>query len=361
MINIMLHQNVLFLAEVDQLGFWHSPKGSVSPASTFEWFDLSTVVQGGGFIAGMGTMTFDGGEGPDDYAVFVTTGGWAIVYAGGDPSLATEWQIIGRFPIGRPLGDRCVLETAGDVLVLTVNGFISMQQFMRLGGQQQRSYVFNDNIQPEIVRQAQTYANEFGWQAILVPELTLALFNVPQGSNTYVQYPVNTQIGAWSRFRGWDGCCWLQIDGNLLFGRADGDVHQANVGAVDVGNIPIFGESLTAFSDFGQRGRIKHFQMVRPILETSGDVTLSLGMAIDYDVDTRMPTLPTALPGANAAIWDVSEWNTGIWGGASQTRTDWYSIFELGYAAAIRIRISSTGDLVSWKSNDVSATLGGQL
>jgi hypothetical protein len=43
----------------------------------------------------MGTWTLDAGYGVDDYAVFITNNGEAIVYKGSDPSDPNDWSLIG--------------------------------------------------------------------------------------------------------------------------------------------------------------------------------------------------------------------------------------------------------------------------
>ena len=356
--NIHVAKDLLFLAEKDQLGFWHSDKGTVSPAAELSWFDLGTILPGGGELVAIGSYTLEGGEGPDDYTCFVASTGWVAVYSGNDPAQATDWSIVGRYNLGQALGKRCVLEIAGDVIVLTVNGYISLRQFIQIGGLERQSFAFNDNIQPEVVRQTVDYKTEFGWQPILVPNLTLALFNVPQSSNNFVQHIVNTQTAAWARIKDWNGCCWLSGDDNLVFGTADGRVVEAQVGGTDVGNVPVRGDALTTFSYFGQRGTNKLFQTYRPILETIGTVQIATTMAIDFDPNVSLPAFGT-LPVDNAGLWDQGEWDTAEWGGAPITRNDWYTIGQWGYSGAVRLGVSSTGTRCRWKSTDVNYTPGG--
>ena len=358
--NVKIAKDVLYLAEKGELGFWHSAKGSVSPASTFSWFDLGTILPAGGELVDIATYTLDGGDGPDDFTAFVASTGWVALYRGSDPADATDWSIIGRYNLGQALGKRCTMEIAGDVVVLTVNGYISLAQFIQIGGLSRQSFAFNDLIQQEVVRQTLDYKGEFGWQAILVPNLTLALFNVPQSSNNFVQHVVNTQTSAWARTKKWNGLCWLNTSQNLFFGTADGKVIDANVGDTDVGGLEIEGDGITAFSYMGQRGVRKLWQMYRPILETAGNVSIRMALPVDFDLDSSLGPA-RAVPLENAATWNVDEWNVSNWGGAASTTTNWLTIGKLGYAAAIRLNVVSTGQLCRWKSADISYTLGGLL
>lgn len=358
--NVLISKDVLFLAEKDQLGFWHSAKGQVGPSGELSWFDLGTVLPGGGEIVAMATYTLEGGEGPDDYTCFIASTGWVALYSGGDPSQATDWSIIGRYPLGRALGKRCAMEIAGDVVVMTVNGYISLRQFIQIGGYERQSFVFNDNIQPEVVQETFTNKGLFGWQAILVPELTVALFNVPQAAGKFIQHVVNTQTAAWTKLTGWNGICWINGDNDLLFGRSDGTVVKANTGNTDIGAQPIRGEGLTAFSYMGQRGLRKNWQMLRPILETAGAVSAEVNVAVDFDSNVGIGTPQTPVAD-NPAIWDVGKWNVDKWGDSPITRTDWQTVGVLGYSGAVKLVVLSTGSRCWWKGNDIFYTPGGVL
>lgn len=359
--NVHISKDVLFLAEKGELGFWHGPKGQVGPGVALSWFDLGTILPGGGETVAIATMTLEGGEGPDDYTAFVASTGWVALYRGGDPGQATDWDIVGRFPLGQALGKRCVLEVAGDIIVMTVNGYISLRQFIQIGGLERQSFAFNDLIQPEVVRQTGAFPNEFGWQPVLVPSLTLALFNVPQSSNNFVQHIINTQTRAWGRLLGWNGLCWLALQNDLLlYGDANGNVVSANVGGTDLNNAAVTGEGVTAFSYFGQRGINKHYQMFRPILETIGSVSVSMAMATDFDLNVSTPPLPVPLP-ETAGEWDSGEWDSAEWGGSPETRTDWLTAGIEGYSAAAKLTVQSTGTRCRWKSTDLFWTPGGSL
>lgn len=357
--NVKIAKDILFLAEQGELGFWHSVKGQVGPAVTLSWFDLGTILPNGGELVDIATYTVEGGLGPDDYICFVASTGWVAVYIGTDPADAAAWRIVGRYNLGTALGKRCTLEAAGDVMVMTVNGYISMRQFIQVGGLFRQSFVFNDNIQPEVVRQTGDYKFSFGWQPVLVPGLTLALFNVPQGL-TYDQHIVNTQTGAWARVKGWNGLCWLATTSELLYGTSGGAIVSANQGGSDLATGRVSGDAISAFTYAGRRGVNKMWQLYRPILELAGEITVRMAVAVDFDQRTTL-TSSGAVDPTNSAVWNVSEWNTAIWGGSTQTRTNWLTIGQLGYSAAFRLNVSSTGNFCRWKGTDFSYTPGGLL
>lgn len=358
--NATISKDVLYVAEKGQLGFWHSAKGAVAPTVELTWFDLGTILPNGGEIVAIATYTVEGGQGPDDYTCFVASTGWIAVYRGGDPSQATDWGIIGRYPLGTTLGKRCVLEVAGDVIVMTVNGYISMRQFIQIGGLLRQSFVFNDNIQPEVVRQTLATKGLFGWQPVLVPGQTLAVFNVPLSGTTFEQHIVNTQTEAWARIKGWNALCWLATTDRLLYGSTDGKVIAANESTLEESGGLIVADGITAFSEFGLRGVRKHFQMYKPVLEISGAATVRMAMAVDYDLNAPL-TETAAAPLETSAVWNVGEWNRGKWGGAPRTVNNWLSAGQLGYSAAVRLNVNSSAQFCRWKSTDISFVSGGIL
>ena len=148
----------------------------------------------------------------------------------------------------------------------------------------------------------------------------------------------------------------------LLFGDAQGNVVSANERDVftDVGGKEIVANALTAFSYFGQRGTRKLFQMFRPILETIGSVSVQASVAIDFDKNV-VAGGSSAVSLDQAATWDSSEWDQGEWGGSPQTLVNWLSIGQLGYSAAVKINVQSTGSRCWWKGTDINYTPGGTL
>lgn len=357
--NILIAKDLLFLIENDRLGFWYSNKGAVGPTGDLKYFPLEGVLQDGGELVAMGMMTVDGGNGPDDYFCAIASTGWAVVYAGENPGQADQWAIKGRYKLGTPIGPRSAVQIAGDLAFITSNGFTSMAQFIRVGGATQQSFLFNNNIQPTVVQQTLAYGNLFGWSAVLHPSLTVMLFNVPQPQGRFVQYILNTELGAWSSLSGYNGLCWLSNDAQILFGDAEGRVIEAAFGGVDVGDKPVVGRALTAFSQYGNRGVGKKVNIYRPIIRLTGSTAVSIATSIQTDYDTSL-NLTTQLPtaGGNPGIWDVSEWNAADWVGAEQYLQDWYGSDARGHSLAFGLQVESRADSLRWYSTDLTFTAG---
>ena len=85
-----------------------------------------------------------------------------------------------------------------------------------------------------------------------------------------------------------------------------------------------------------------------------------MALAVDFDLNVTFGQIAD-VPSQTDATWDVSEWDSGQWAGASVTRLEWQSIGQLAYAAAAGLNVVSSGNLCRWKSTDISYTPGGLL
>ena len=211
---------MFFWTGVDQ-DVWYAPIDSVS--GTLTKFSLSRVGHFGGNLLAMGTWTQDGGDGIDDLAAFIMTSGEVIVYAGGDPGDATDWALVGIYRIGLPLHQRAILKTGGDLIIATIDDYVSLSGVLRTG------QVGNASKLSGAVTVAATDSGQgsFGWQATLYRKGNMILFNVPESSGTYKQHVINTLTGAACRFTDMDANCWGIYNGDLYFGSSGGIVYKA--------------------------------------------------------------------------------------------------------------------------------------
>jgi hypothetical protein len=101
-IGVITHQRRLFFVFNNSLTFGYLPV--VSIAGTVSTFDIGGLCKKGGYIMALGSWTRDGGSGPDDVFVAITSEGEAVLYSGNDPSSSTAWSYVGTFSIGKPIG-----------------------------------------------------------------------------------------------------------------------------------------------------------------------------------------------------------------------------------------------------------------
>lgn len=327
LININTFKQRVFFIEANRLGFWYAPVSTVSGA--LQYFDLSQFSRLGGSLVAMGNWTREILNGVDIFAVFVTTEGEILLYQGNDPSDSSNWALVGNFFMGPPIGLRCLRPYGNDLMTISVDGYqlvsqVIVRERLNLTAQGQ-SIAFNfDNIQPTVINAAESYKNNFGWQVVHYPRQRMAIFNVPIIENTTIQqHVINTNTGAWCRFINMNACCWEVFNQNLYFGGTDGNVYLADAGQDFNGN-GIQWELKTAFNYFDNPGVNKQFQMVQPVLLSTGSLTFNYGVDVDFgnvtpsfgDVITSAST-PWGSPWGSP--WSVAETIFQAWLSAGVT------------------------------------------
>ncbi len=350
----LIHLNVfkerVFYIEVASMNAWYSAAGAFAGALTK--LPLGSVFKRGGYLMAMGTWTLDGGQGIDDYAVFLTSEGEVAVFQGTNP--ASTWALTGIFNIGKPIGRRCTQKLGGDLLIITTDGVVPASRvFVK---DRAEGIAITDKIQGAMAEAVALYGDNSGWEATLYPEGPALLVNVP--SEPQQQFVMNTVTKAWCRFTAWEANCFEEFDGELYFGTL-GEVRKAWIGTSDLGD-SIEGELVQAFSYFGNRGQLKQFTMVQPIIGwDSNPAQILMGIDVDFDIVT--PASEITLPESSGGVWDTGLWDVAIWGGEPTLKKAWYSVTGLGYAAALHLNVSSTAANVSLAAVNYVFQPGGVL
>lgn len=350
-----LHQRRIWVGEKDSLSGWYLPVNSIG--GTAVEFSFAGVARLGGHVVAMGTWTRDSGDGADDVAVFVTSEGEAIVYEGTDPSASATWSLIGVYRIGRPIGRRCIIKAAGDLVIITQDGFITAASGLTSDRSQTERVALSAQINDAVNSAVRSFGSLFGWQAILYPRGKMMIFNVPQSDTTAHQYVFNTITGAPTRFTGVNARCWSLFGSEIYFGGSDGKVYQFDVGANDDG-VDISADALGAFSYFKSRGQSKSFKRVELVFQSASDPSPALDFNTDFQI--KAPTGVAAATATTSAKWGVSKWGIGVWGSANQIFRGWRAIRGYGRSGSIRVRLNTTGSRVSWIATNFLFQKGGQ-
>lgn len=346
------HKRRMWVIESATLKAWYLPVDAVGGAASA--LDLSGIAKHGGFLMCGATWTIDGGEGMDDYWVAVTSEGEVIVYKGTDPSDASTWALVGVWKLGRPLGRRCLVKYAGDLLYAAEDGLWPLSRAL-ISAQVNPRVALTDKIVNAVNGAATTYYSNFGWQVIFYPQAPFILLNVPvtEGMNQ-VQYVMNTITGAWCDFSDWEANCWELFAGALYFG-GNGAVVKAWSGFDDNGS-NVDGLASQAFNYFGSRGRRKRFLQARPIISTNGTPTAAFGVNTDYQEGD--PTGTLTFSGVSYALWGVSKWGVGLWGTGLYAFKNWLGITGVGMCASPRLKVASAGLEVRWQATDITYEMG---
>lgn len=351
----ILHKSRLWFVESGTLKTWYLPAISVGGAAAS--IDVSAVAQLGGYIVSHGTWTIDAGTGVDDLYVIVTSQGEVIVYQGTDPSSPSTWALKGVWRLGTPVGKRCLYKYAGDLLMISQDGILPLSSALQ-SSRVNPKVALTDKIQSAVSQAVTSYGGNFGWELMYFPKENQLWLNVPvDASGRQEQYVMNTITRNWCNFTGM-GAHSLEIFNDQPYYGGDTAVYRAWDGNSDAG-ANIDGTAVQAFSHFGNPGRVKRFDMIRPIFRSSGNPAISGNINIDFDTDASLA--PLSFTASSYGAWDSGLWDSATWGGSLSVSKQWQGVSGVGYYGAPQIRVASKGIDVRWTSTDIVLEVGNVL
>ena len=353
LIGINLHKNRVWFVESGALKAWYLPVQSISGAAAV--LDLRSFCVHGGVLQAIGTWTIDAGYGVDDLWVGVTSEGEVLVYRGTDPSSASTWALVGIWHIGSPVGRRCMVKYAGDLLIICQDGVFSMASALQSSRTNPR-VALTDKIQSAMSSAVTSYGANYGWQLMPFPKHNALLLNVPvTAGNSQQQYVMNTITKAWCAFRGWNANVFELYNDDLYFGGNTYVGKAWNTAEDDSGSL--FIDGLQAFNYFGSRGQQKRFTMLRPILAINSTQQINAGINVNFDQSAPTSAIGTA--SFSGALWDTGTWDSATWSSTSSISQSWQGATGVGYCGAPHIQANLDGASLQWLATDVVMEPGG--
>lgn len=362
-IGINVHKFRVWLIQENTLDAWYLPTGAIKGAATK--FSLNGVARSGGYLMAMGTWTIDAGYGVDDYAAFITSKGEVIVYSGTDPATANTWQLVGVWQLGSPVGRRCFVKWAGDLLIICQDGLIPMAGALQSSRTNPR-VALSDKIQSAISNAITNYGSNFGWEIQPYPRANMLLLNVPvQEGQNQQQYVMNTITKSWCRFEGWDANCFELFEDQLYQG-GDEVVYKSWSGTADeylsgsdTLQADIVGEVQQAFTYLKGPTQLKRLTLMRPTFQcTVTNPPITAGINVDYKTTVPSSTLTGSVSQTQSA-WNTSAWNVTPWAGGLQPITAWQGAQGIGYAVSPHYAVSTHGIQILLMSTDIVFESGG--
>lgn len=351
-ISATVFKNRLWMVLKDQISPAYLNTDSIQGTATV--FDLVGVFRKGGYLMAIGSWSRDGGAGPDDYIAFMTSRGEVAVYAGEDP--ASDFDLKGVFEMGAPLGRRCLTKVGADLVVICVDGAIPLSRALVTDRAAAITATLTKNIQPVMNQSARDWGANFGWELVAYPRGTRAILNVPVTENVEQrQYVMNTVTGAWCRFLDENANCWAVFQDRLFYGGNDGKVYEADCQGFDEDGSIEFDVEI-AFNNCGNHRR-KQFTMCRALLTTDGQVSPGLAVNVDFDRGAQVDSSPASF--GSQALWDVANWDEGVWPQVQQIVTDWRTVSGEGYVASIRMSGAVDSEATDDESRDVVLQING--
>lgn len=328
--NVINFKSRLWFTKRGEATAYYGEVLSTSPA-TLTAFPIGPLLRNGGELVAINSLSMDGGSGPDDYLVFVSSRGEIVVFSGVDP--ATDFQLVGIFKAATPLSQRCLAKSGSDLIYYGNNG----PQFLtRLFSSPDGLETLALPIRTEFEDAMITASGAFGWDLINYSKRGWVLFNVPQQlKNTYDQFVVNLESQAWFRIKGWNGVSWTTFQNRLYFGTNDGKIVAADVGTNDDG-VDVSFDFLQSWQEFDSAST-KKFNMAQVTIESNSVPEILVDMNVDF-VQTPPSSQPGFGPPAISSPWDVSPWDVSPWSGASKFFVEAFGLANTGYVGALRYR-----------------------
>lgn len=353
-IGITAHKGRLWLTEESTLNAWYLPAFAIT--GTVSKFNLATFCKKGGYLMGIASWSVDGGGGPDDYIVFVTSEGEVVVYAGIDPNSVDEWTLIGIYKVDRPISRRCFAKFGADLAVFTESGVVMLSQVLASVSPRDAT---SDPIRDAFVSAVSEARSAFGWEVFEYSTRGWLMANIPQnGGNTFEQFVYNPLMGAWFRFTGLNGRAWVQ-SGNYLYFGGTGNTYVWDNGQLDDNGEQITADIGFAWWNYGS-AKVKRFSLMRPHFFTDGEVTPIAEIKVEFDETDPTATADSAEAIAGTA-WDDGDWDTFDWAGDLIPVREWLTASGEGTVAAPRIRISTISARIALTAVDVAYIDGGIL
>lgn len=338
LIGIHVFKSRSYFWKADSPSFWYSATNALGGACTE--FQLGEIARLGGHLLSMQSWSVDGGDGVDDFAVFLMSSGEVLVYQGSDPGSSSDWALVGSYRIPTPLSIRSATKIGAQIVVLTDNDMVFLPS------------AFDQPSPPEsklsgaIEIAGPTYRANTGWETVYFPKRNMLIMNVPISSTQFEQYVMNSQTGAPARFINQNARAFGVVDNELYFGTTNGRVMQADTGSNDDGS-NMDADARQGWSDLGLPSN-KKVEAYRFVM--SGTSSFEAGGAIAYDhtnktVSRRVTTGGSGLP------WG-SPWGSA-WGSGTSIKQNWRLDSGFGQVVSPQLSIGVEGERPAWYRTDL--------
>lgn len=348
LVDAHVHRGRVYYVERDVCGFWYGAADTLGGA--LEFFPLSRVARQGGNLLTIKSWTVDGGEGPDDYAVFIMDTGEVIVYQGNDPGRAATWGIVGRYTIAKPIGRRCCAQIGAQIAVVTTQDIVFLPEAFK------GPSPLPSKLSGAIKEAAEQFSTLPGWHVVYYQAGPWIIINVPTGPASSEQFIVNLK-GASTKFKGWNTRAFGVVGGSLFFGglsqSSPGQVFKADTGPMDVldaggAQTSITSQSWQAPSNLGQ-SLPKTVVDYRPRLQSEGDLTIESGLAYDFGPSDFNQSVSQSSEGTP---WNTSEWETSDWSTENFNKQEWLTGGGDGTYVQLRMTTSAPRQTLKWFKTD---------
>ena len=353
------HTRRIWFCQRDTLTAWYMstgvaplPKNDNDMTTVLTSFDLAGIFKKSTRLLFGTTWSSDSGEGLDDRCIFVTAEGEVAVYSGYNPSDSGNWTLEGVFEIPKPLGHLAFQSIGGDVIIGTTIGLISVSEIVNRDFTNLELTTLSLPIYNEIQKDIQASGDrDHDWQLSRWDDEGLMVLHDRELVRSESQYVVNTDIMAWSRFRGWQvkyffysgltGAIWADDNGAL---------HRAGVGGVDeesdYADPPTFTPrpydcklcwSFQQMLPHNDSCTVHRLDLVHKSNISNINQLADLRVVGEYTPEAIPATYPTGNPQTQfTEITEGSEWNVALWNAG-----EWNPLIDPAQEGAERVHTES--------------------
>lgn len=341
--NIWVYKKRLWFIEKDSLDVWYLPVDQITGQAVK--FPLGGVFGKGGRLLFGAAWSLDTGSagGLSEQWVVFSSEGEVAVYQGTNPASAADWQLVGVYQIGRPMGADAWHKGGGDIIVATDIGFVPLSQAIQRDVAALSPAAVSYPIE-EAWNERVAMLGGNPWHAAIWPTQQMSVISLPLlPGNEPEMLVANARTGAWSLYRGWAATCLRVFKERLFFGTESGRIMEAEVGGTDDGAlytatlIPLFSDCRSPFFKTGG--------MARAFLLANYPIEAQLSLQADFTID--LPPVPDAATIGNQPVWGGATWGESSWSAPAQKKPyqPWQSVSGQGHSFAPAIQITS-GDVV---------------
>lgn len=302
----------IFFTQKDTLTAWYLNVNAVSGAASK--LSLGGIFRRGGSLLFGGAISGDAGDGSDDRCVFVTDRGEFCVFMGNDPSAFGSWRLQGVYDIGEPTGRNAYFRLAGDMIVATKQGLISLNMAMQFDGSQLLANAFSKPIQSDWQFYTRDTSLSSPWRVTKITNSNIVylLPNEVEGAE-FLIFVLDLETLSWSTYTGWNASTLASFAGSLYFGDDMGWVNRADVGGLDNGE-PFECRLAFHFRDLGAPGSLKMAKRVEEVWRSDVDFSSKISVETDYIPKFGLPPAEIPTDQVTSSFWDFATWDVSQWG-----------------------------------------------
>jgi hypothetical protein len=340
--HVCKYRNRYYFIEASSMNAWYLPTDAVG--GSLNMIPLSGAASLGGKLMFCTVWSIDGGDGPDDKLIFVTSLGEVLVFSGSDPSTATNWRQEGRYRISPPMGMNAYLALGGDVLIATMAGIIPVSACINKTYEQMELAAITKSIKMMWRDEVTAKRSWNNWTMCHWEKYDGVVVTWPGSTPGYCAV-MNAATNAWCRFVGYDATCFIKMGDDLYFGTQDGKIMLADRTGMDDG-LPYTASLVGGWEVFQSPGQTLTWRQSRAsFFATPGQYFRpQLSACADYVV--TLPPAPNAGPDPGIFdVWDQGLWDTAKWDQVGVPEpvvrnTMWVSIGRTGFSLAPVVQVT---------------------